>query len=493
MVKQIQHHIIKDDWTSTMLEIRNTDCPELSFKIIRNIIDFDDLKEIWNEAVLNSSSTIFQTFEWLNCWWKYFASDQQNALHIILILMKDNLIGIVPSYIQSYEVLGFEIHRQLKLLGSGLNSARSSSYPIEKKGISDYLDIICIKGYESIVASSFISYLKDFPYLFDEIDFQNISEDSFIFKWILPQIKETDFYIRSSRSDICPKLKVPVSMDLYLDMVRSNMRRKVRQALKQIEPGSQCKIEEVKSQSFASAFQNLKLLHQKRWNELGYPGLFSDVRFEKFQDEISKQFMKNGWLWFKTIKQDNKPIAARLGFMFNNKICDYLSGFDVTSSSASIRPGTILLVLMIKEAIENKFNNVDFLRGGEDYKFEISSLVASNYRIFIKNKSSVKVLRQILFQIIKLQSFIKLRLLSEKSIIALHIKQHGPVLFAPAYFQFYFGRLKMLLSRLFIFQRKPDPMPKAINPAYEFSGNQLQKKKYKMKNAIKNEVQEHEF
>ena len=493
MKKQVQNYIINEEWTSTVLEIKNTGCAGLSFKLIKDVNDFDSLKTAWNEVVLRSSSTIFQSFEWLNCWWKYFAAGNQNTLHIILFYLNENLIGIAPCYIQGYELLGFGVFRQLKLLGSGLNTGKSGSNPIEQKGISDYLDVICMQGFEKLVADSLISYITDFNSFFDELDLQNISEDSFIFKWILPHLNEAGFSVKSSRSDVCPILKVPVSMDFYLDMVRSNTRRKLRQVFKQMEAGSLCKIEEVKPQTYASAFQSLKLLHQKRWNGLGYTGMFSDNRFEKFQDEISRQFMENGWLWFKTLKQNNRIIAARLGFKFNNKIYDYLSGFDVSPASASIRPGMVLLILMIKEAIENDFNHVDFLRGSEDYKFEISSSVHYNYRFFIKTNTSTNALRLVLFRLIKLRNSVELRLRSERLIIGIHIKQHGSLAFVPAYLKFYSARMKAFLSRILLRHRRTEQLPKASKPTLEKSSSRIKKRKIKIKDVHKSEIHESEL
>jgi len=493
MENKIQNKIVIDEWTSTVLEVKNISSPGITLKIINNEIDFYSLKDNWNQIVMNSSATIFQTFEWLYYWWKYFVSSHQYTLHIILIYTGDNLIGIAPCFIQSFAMLGFDIFKQLKLLGCGLNSGKSSSNPIEQKGISDYLDIICKNGFENAVASTFVSYINDFKFFFDKIDFQNIPGDSFIYNWILPLLKGTGYETVRLKSDLCPKLKVPNSMDSYLEMVKSNTRRKLRQVVKQMESDSGSKIEEVQLQNYTSAFQNLKMLHQKRWNELGYLGLFSDGRFEKFQNEISRLFMENGWLWFKTLKLNDKIIAVRLGFKFKNEMYDYLSGFDVTPLSASIRPGMVLLILMIKDAIENEFHYVDFLRGAEDYKFEISSLVTYNYKLIIRNKDSSSVIRLMIYRMIMLQNSIMHRLRSEKSIIDIHIKQHGPISFVPAYLKFYIGRLRLFFPRILKNQKQGEPKPKASEALIAKSNRAKSICKVKLQNISKPGIHESEI
>ena len=442
-----KYYILNDEWTATTVTAKSGLFPELSLKIITNEKDFSTLHDEWNELVLKSSSSIYQTFEWQFYWWKYFASDNQYTLHIIQIYLSGKLIGIAPFFIQNYSIKNFRIFQRLRLIGCGLNLGESSSNAIEEDGLSDYLDIISDKSYQSQTAYSVTAYLKEFNNLFDEIDFQNISQESFIYNYVIPLLGKNDFFIKMFLTDICPKLKVPASLDLYLQMVKSNTRRRLRQSLKQTNEDSICIIEDVFGFNFQSAFQHLKQLHQKRWNELGYLGLFSDERFGKFQDQVCKKFIEKGWLWFKVLKQNNKIIAARLGFNFNNSVYDYLSGFDNSQSSAAIRPGMILILSMIDFAIDKGMQTVDFLRGAEEYKSEISTSVSHNYRAIIKSSATSGIIKNISFIIIKNRNSVMHRLRFEKSIINLHIKQYGLKTFLSFYIKFCFGRLKSLLFK----------------------------------------------
>ena len=452
------------DWSAAVLEVKEKLPSLVSVKIIMNENDFFALKNDWNKTVQKSSATIYQTFEWLYYWWKYFGKGNQYTLHIVLIYLSDDyrvygeseerkedagkkLIGIGPFFIHNRSFAEFRVFRQVRLLGCGLHSGLSSSNAIEQEGLSDYLDVISVHGYEHKVAETLASYFTCFKYFFDEIDLQNISNDSFIFTNLLPLLQKNEFNIVIKRSDICPRLIVPESFNSFLGSVKSNTRRRLKQTLKNVEEGSSCKVEEVDLHDFPSSLQSLRQLHQKRWNELGYPGLFSDERVGKFINEVNKEFLKLGWLWFKILKIKDKVIAARLGFKFNDRIYDYLSGFDNIPSTASLRPGLILILEMIKDAVAYPLRVVDFLRGAEEYKFEISSALEYNYHVVIKKPEAQRKLKTVLIKIIEYRSHILHRIKNEKSIVILHVKQYGKILFVKPYLKFCLKRFQTFAGR----------------------------------------------
>jgi hypothetical protein len=202
------------------------------------------------------------------------------------------------------------------------------------------------------------------------------------------------------------------------------------------------RIEDVDDKNFLAYMQDLKNLHQNRWNEIGYPGLFSDKRFEDFMLIVNKIFLNKDQLWFKVVKYNDKIIAARLGFKFKNRVYDYLSGFDNRQFAATLRPGFMLVFTMIKDAISNNFTAVDFLRGPENYKLEISSAVCYNHSAVIKHSGSASGLRKIMFVFVKFQIKLLHKIKSESAIIKLHKAHYGKKIFLLRYIGFCFKRIK---------------------------------------------------
>ena len=60
---------------------------------------------------------------------------------------------------------------------------------------------------------------------------------------------------------------------------------------------------------------------------------------------------------------------------------DYLSGFDDNSPAAKRRPGIAILLAMMDEAFARGIGVIDFLRGDEPYKFEMTAAVNQNINI----------------------------------------------------------------------------------------------------------------
>ncbi len=456
--------IKEGEWLADVIDIEYKLNPAISLKIITGENDLQPLRDEWNKAAAESSGTIYQTFEWLYYWWKYFGKEKQYVLNIIFIysdgkgnsnpnnLKEDKtagrkLICIAPFFIHNRSLRNYRIYRQLKLIGSGLLSGQTGSYSLEVQGLSDYLDIICVKNFEKTAAETLAGFLTHFRNFFDEINFQNVSKDSFIFSYLVPLLPPNEFEIKINKTDVCPELNVPQSFDNLMNSVRPGTRRKIRQAIKQVSENEACKIEEVKREHFDSAMEILCRLHQKRWNEIGFPGLFSDNRILKFQSEVNKEFLKKGWLWFKVLKAEGKIISARLGYIFNNKMYDYLSGFDIIPSPASLRPGFILILSMIKDAVSIPLDVIDFLRGTEEYKFEISSTIKFNYNLAIKHTGKRKKIKDNLFKFLKLKSVLLFRLKNESAIILVHKNRYGKTAFIKPYLKFYCKRLKTFLNK----------------------------------------------
>ena len=320
--------------------------------------------------------------------------------------------------------------------------------------------MIALKDFELTVAEALVLYLKDARYFFDEIDFQNISEESFIYKHVFPRLKKNGFELQLTRTDVCPRIDVPASLDDYLQSVSSSTRRRLKQSYTRIQNDKDCSVEEIKCGDLSSALQNLKHLHQKRWNELGYPGLFSDYRFEKFQNEVCSSFLEKGWLWFKVIRFNNRIIASRLAFEFKGRLYDYLSGFDYSSEAASKRPGILLLLLIIKDAISKNFRAVDLLRGSEQYKFDFASGMYWNYSAVISHPEQYNLLRLRLFSILKLQALLLGRIRREKSIVKLFFKRSDIFSSVSGYIKFCFQRFRSLLQRTFNDNSSKNKLPK---------------------------------
>ena len=419
----------------------------LTLEIIRDVEGFSKLGEQWNALVRNSGATIYQAFEWTWLWWKHFGSHPSRTLHLVLFYSEGSLAGIAPLFVQETTVAGFVLHRRLQFLGCGSAFSQSDGLFLDD-GASDYLDFITDPGHDREICRAFVEYLKRSSSDFDDVQLVNTPEQSRLVKILLAQCVEAELPLEVTRADVCSRMPVPRSFEVYLREQSANVRRRFTQARKAYQSGGAYGIRTVGSPAdLEVAFGHLVRLHQNRWNSLGYPGLFADRRFKLFQLEVAHTFMENGWLSFKTANTDGICVAARLAFTFNGCLYDYLSGFDPGLSTTKQRPGLGLLLAMIEESILSDVKQVDFLRGDEKYKFEFNPISDHNWNIQISGATAGQGLRLRLFGVIKKLRMLSYLFMREWVLLGVQWRVHGLPRFFYSYAQFRLTHMTNKLTR----------------------------------------------
>ncbi len=423
-----------------------------TIEIVTELTILRSLEKEWDELVSNSSGTIFQTFDWQYLWWKHFASDSQRHLLVVFIRENGRLIGIAPFFLQTFLMMGFRIFRQLKLMGSGLKSEKTPVLSVEREGPGDYLDVIAERGQEEKVADSVCRFITDNDDLWDEIELQNLPEDGVLLNHVLPRLQASDFEIAKEPTDVCPKVLLPKSLDEYLGSLRIKVRRNLRHSFRAYFENPDYTAEEFGPEgNLDGALQALSLLHQKRWNMSGYPGLFSDKRFETMQRDLVKTLSKKDRVWIKLLRHEGKPVAGRLGFKFNGQVCDYLSGFEMGQQAGSVSysgTGMALIVSVIKESIESNWKVFDLARGNEAYKFDLTSTVYQNYRVTLRRKRMNRHHIHMAYRMSSVGYSLLSRAACESEIFKLRKEEKGFIRAVPSYAGHFVGRLSGRSSKL---------------------------------------------
>ena len=356
---------------------------QMSLRVISDITELQSLCEEWNALASASSATIYQTNQWAECWWKHFGHRQGQTLHCLVAYHDGAVAGIIPLYSEQISFLGFATRTRMGFIGEG-NAYQISSGIFFDNGPSDYLDIIVRPGFEMPVCQLFMNHLLALTPSVDSIELVNVPEKSILKTILLPKLRQERIVCKEQQADICPYLRLPASVEAYFQSVSASVRRRLSQAQRAATEDSFYTIKKSTTlQEFEDALNQIITLHQRRWNRAGYPGLFADKRFTAFQYDILRSFFENGWLWCTTATSDDSCIAARLAFQFGNRMYDYLSGFDDSAAAAKRRPGLALLLSMIQDGIAEGYSSVDFLRGDEQYKFELTATSQHNWNLTI--------------------------------------------------------------------------------------------------------------
>jgi CelD/BcsL family acetyltransferase involved in cellulose biosynthesis len=407
-----------------------------SLEIVRDVKEMEMLRQEWDSLCTRTPSTVYQSFDWLYLWWKHFGNDTNRTLHIVVVRIDKRISGIFPLILETKQLFGIKVNSVLRFLGCGVRSSHTRGL-FDHYSPSDFLDAIIDPAFASQTVRAFISHLTENSTLWDELLLEEISDDSIFRKELTSQLEEKKIGYSIRKSDICPRLNAPASMKEYLSSLSSGVRRRFSQARKLESETSSASIESIGSaQELDTYLSELITLHQSRWNALGYVGAFSDARFVGLQKDILHAFYAHDRIWFKRVRIDGATVASRMGFKFNEKLYDYLSGFSDQMASSKIRPGLALLLSMIEDASAWQYQTVEFLRGAEPYKFELTSVYTSLAHVYLANPGAGKSIRHHVAWMLKLYESVRYRFLLEFLTLGVHYKQYGIPVFLIRYLNF---------------------------------------------------------
>lgn len=401
----------------------SNDDPGISIKIIGDTGTLTPLRDQWNWLCENADAHIFQTFDWQYIWWKHYGKGKK--LHIILFYHNSSLIGIAPLFIDTFKIEGLTILRRLRLIGSSVDDDASGKF-ISSYSASDYLDVIIHKNYKNTVAEKLVEHLYNNYSFYDSIQFDEISNDSDVFRYIIPRLNELNWEYKATKGEICPRIIIPNSISDFMKSLSSKIRYQLSKIRRDINNRSLFKLKKANSLSeLEKEFNEFVRLHQQRWNSQGLPGAFIDSRFKLFLKEVTAAFLQSGWLHLTSVYSENNCLAVECAFKYKSYFYDYLKAFDDQSPLSKYRPGRALLLLLIEEAVNNKFNVVDLLRGGEPYKFEIATEWHWIYKVTINNPTYSFNIRYAVYIFILASSQVRHHIIKEARIMKAQLKNFG--------------------------------------------------------------------
>ena len=347
--------------------------PEI--KILKNRDELCSLKEDW--SVLHSkskSNSLFSTWEWVSNYEKILTTNNEE-LNIICIFDKEKkLIAVAPFIIKKERRYGLEFNIIELIGGDGRIAA-------------DYMDIIIDPEHLDEGKRHLMNYLiGETDFKWDLIRWSGILDDSKCLG-LFTQLKNEGYESVGEAMDICPYITLPKTWEEYLDTLskksRYNVRKKRRDLEKEYKNSRFFIVSD--EESLLKAMEFTCQLHRKRMMMKGKQGFSTSSGFWEFQKAVAREFLAKGWLFLGVLEVDGAPVASQYGFKFNNKLFHYQTGFDPNYERHSA--GLISTGYMIENALKEKLQEYDFLRGREDYKFHWTQDVRTIYCALIANKN----------------------------------------------------------------------------------------------------------
>jgi len=323
----------------------------------------EPLKNEWNDLLAQSTPRVpFLRFEYLFAWWKHRGGGEWPAdarLNLIVGHESGSMVGIAPCFSAVHQG-----KRCLLLLGS-----------IE---ISDYLDVISRVEDRARFIQGLLDFVRSCPGALGDVealDFYNILEDS----PTVPAFRENSGAVLEELQH-SPYIKLPGDWETYLNAIdkkqRHEIRRKMRRAAEAEIPAELYITSEAGNlEADMEAFLGLMAQDEEK-------ARFLTPAMREQMKEIMRVAFAGHVLQLAFLKIGNEFAAGYLNADYLNRIWVYNSGLDRRFMEYS--PGWVLLGHLLQWANEQQREELDFMRGDEEYKYRFGAVDRHILRVTLK-------------------------------------------------------------------------------------------------------------
>jgi CelD/BcsL family acetyltransferase involved in cellulose biosynthesis len=169
----------------------------------------------------------------------------------------------------------------------------------------------------------------------------------------------------------CPQMTLPTTWDDLLPMLSRNFRSQVRRNIKAIATSSDLKTRQLQSSEAKTFTENLIRLNRHRMGNTGRVSSLEDENFRTFLIEAVQYMAEANIAWMDVIEDHDEIVAGSLNFVHGKSIYYYMGGFS--ENITKLGPGNALFAQVIQRGITNGYEQFDFLRGAESYKYRWGS------------------------------------------------------------------------------------------------------------------------
>jgi CelD/BcsL family acetyltransferase involved in cellulose biosynthesis len=304
----------------------------------------------------------FRSWTWLAHWWRHYGPQSDaEALKTRLATLcvfddTDALVGIAPWYLDCSAVRG----RVLRPLGSG-------------EVCSDYLSVLCQPAREEAVVGALADYLienagSDEPdaLRWDLLELDGVDAEDRTMSTLAGDLSVAGCSVHRQSRLNCWRLDLPTDWDGYFASLGKHLRRDARRLERELRAGRVALHMATRLDELPQAMEILVDLHQRRRKMLGEKGCFASARFTAFYRDVVPELLRRGRVQLYWLEIDGSPAAAEYHLVGNGMLYVYQSGMD--PDLLEHKPGNLINLMILRQAIERGYRAYDFLRGDEPYK-----------------------------------------------------------------------------------------------------------------------------
>ncbi len=303
---------------------------------------FQSLTSYWTDSSHRLKwGSVFVLPPWLEVWWQAFQPG--NRLCLSVVRQEAEIIGIAPLHISETKAT---------FVGSA--------------DVCDYLDFIVAPGKEEAFFNALLDDLVKQDV--NRLNLDSLRPDSTTLVYLAEIAHRWGYLVQTAREDISLAMELPATWEDYLVSLVKKQRHEVRRKLRRLQEGGNVRyhcfrVESVEAAGLTDTF--LDIFARSRQGKAD----FMTERMAGYFRSIALAMAAAGILRYGVLELDALPVAMIMAFDYNETMYLYNSAFLPRYDSLSV--GLLSKIIGIRESINAGLKHWDFLKGTEDYKYQL--------------------------------------------------------------------------------------------------------------------------
>ena len=317
--------------------------------------DWQTLTRPWTALLRHSRPAAgpFVSPQFQSTWWDVFGAGLELDLHAVRD--EGEFIGVLPLARRDGDVAF-----------------------IGDPEICDYMDLVAAPGRVDDVIGAFLEHLEESGAR--RADLRGLPEGSPTLTVLPPAARTRGWTVQAEQEAICPVVPLAADWDSYLDRLRTKYRHEVRRKLRNLlDGGATIALEVVEEPS--ELLERLPDFVRLMTDSRGDKAAFMTEQMDTFLRKLVSRLAPERLLRLYFLQIDGKRVAADLGLLQDGAVLLYNSGYDPAYRSLAV--GIASKVFLVRDSIERGLSSLNFLRGAEEYKFQLGARPSAVTRLLL--------------------------------------------------------------------------------------------------------------
>jgi len=230
--------------------------------------------------------------------------------------------------------------------------------------LTDEQDVVAMAGEARSVATAVADWIAGEAPQRVRLDY--VPEDTPTLEAMAAVLAERGYRVDRSRLITSPRLTLPRDFETYVQSQGKKERHELRRKIRRLENSTQASFRWATDVERGATLDRFFALHRLSRGEKA-DFMTSDV--ERFFRDIADALATRGWLRLGVLRAHDEDAAVLFAIAYRDTLALYNAAYDPALASLSI--GIVGHAWAIREAIAERFDTYDLLRGDEPYKYDL--------------------------------------------------------------------------------------------------------------------------